>query len=220
MDKKYTGGDAKVLLAKILLVVGCQRSGTTLLASMLSRHSEINMLFESVTKDTLRLMGRKYNANKLMAWRQIRIDQRASKFGHLMNRLANFDFGRTHRMHKLRPYPMTQMSLNDYLKYDPKMIVITRKKEDTVNSMLNRTPMTRKQAEKEWELANDLMQYMIQKGAVEVNFDDLVENPEAVMKTLCEYLDLEYEERMMEGPKFNVIYPGSEVLSEKSSASK
>ena len=42
--------------SKILLVLGCQRSGTTLLAAMLGGHSEINMIFESTTDDVLKLI--------------------------------------------------------------------------------------------------------------------------------------------------------------------
>ena len=65
---------------KLFVVIGLQRTGTTLLASMLGRHSEINMLFESVTKDSLKLIGKEWNCNKLLAYRQIRINQRSSKF--------------------------------------------------------------------------------------------------------------------------------------------
>ena len=43
----------------LVLLLGCQRSGTTLLASMLGGHSEINMLFESTSDDVMRLIGKK-----------------------------------------------------------------------------------------------------------------------------------------------------------------
>ena len=43
---------------KIFVVIGLQRTGTTLLASMLGRHPDINMLFESVTNDSLKLIGK------------------------------------------------------------------------------------------------------------------------------------------------------------------
>ena len=36
---------------KLVLILGLQRTGTTLLASMLGGHSEVNMLFESVGSD-------------------------------------------------------------------------------------------------------------------------------------------------------------------------
>ena len=74
---------------KIFVIVGLQRTGTTLLSSMLGRHPEINMLFESVTKDSLKLIGKQWNGNKLLAYRQIRQYKRASYLGHLINRIAN-----------------------------------------------------------------------------------------------------------------------------------
>ena len=67
--------------SKILLLLGCQRSGTTLLAAMLGGHSEINMLFESTSDDVLKLIGKKYSGNKALVRRQIRFSQRSSKFG-------------------------------------------------------------------------------------------------------------------------------------------
>ena len=77
---------------KLFVVIGLQRTGTTLLASMLGRHPEINMLFESVTKDSLKLIGKEWNGNKLLAYRQIRLHTRSSRWGHLITRIAN-DYG-------------------------------------------------------------------------------------------------------------------------------
>ncbi|NND95360.1 MAG: hypothetical protein HKN45_10875 [Flavobacteriales bacterium] len=100
--------------SKLLLVLGCQRSGTTLLAAMLGRHSEINMLFESTTNDTTRLIGKTYCGNKLLAWRQIRLKKRSSKFGHLINRIVNLDFGlKRNDHHKFRVYPNSSLSVQD-----------------------------------------------------------------------------------------------------------
>jgi len=99
---------------KLFVVVGLQRTGTTLLASMLGRHPEINMLFESVTKDSLKLIGKKWNGNKLLAYRQIRYSSRSSKFGHLINRIVNLDFKKHNRHHLIRPFPTSVMSIEDY----------------------------------------------------------------------------------------------------------
>lgn len=203
--------------SKILLVVGCARSGTTLLASMLGRHSEINMLFESVTKDTIRLIGKKYSGNKLLSYRQLRLKSRSSKFGHLINRLVNLDLKKKHRLHKRRPFPIAAMSLEDYMEHNPTMVVIRRGKEETVNSITNRTTISRKQAEKEWERSNEIIEHMVKHGAYVVQFDELVEQPQETMKGLCKYLELEYEERMMEGPEYNIVYPNTSVMSERSS---
>ena len=101
---------------KLLVVIGLQRTGTTLLASMLGRHPEINMLFESVTKDSLKLNGKQWNGNKLLAYRQIRSNKRSSKWGHLINRIVNLDFKQENRHHLVRPFPTSVMSIEDYKK--------------------------------------------------------------------------------------------------------
>src|SRR6056297_1330181 len=160
--------------SKLLLLIGCQRSGTTLLASMLGRHSEVNMLFESITGDTMKLIGKKYCGNKLLAWRQIRIDQKSSKFGHLINRIVNFDFGvNNHKHHRIRIFPTSSLSIQDYIDNGARVITIFRDKQQVVNSILNRTEMTKTQAEEEYDKALEQMSYL-KKVAHEVNFNELV----------------------------------------------
>ena len=136
---------------KLFLIIGLQRTGTTLLASMLGRHPEINMLFESVTKDSLKLIGKEWNGNKLLAYRQIRQIERASYFGHLVNRIANLDFKRKNKHHLMRPYPTSDMSLNDYKDEGSFFITIERDKDSSVKSMMKRAGQNKNQAESEWE---------------------------------------------------------------------
>jgi hypothetical protein len=195
--------------SKILLIAGCQRSGTSLLASMMGRHSEINMLFESTTDDVKRLMGKVYSANKLSLQRHIRIDQRASRWGYFVIRLVNWDwgFGEGRKYHTKRPYPGSKLSIKDYEAMDATFITIEREKESAVNSIVNRTPMNQKQASREWDKSREIVEYLNKRGAFAVQFQDLVSEPEKVMKEICSYLDLQYEERMLDGPKFNHVYP-------------
>ena len=202
-------------LSKLLLILGCQRSGTTLLASMLGRHSEINMLFESTSKDVLSLIGKKYRGNKLCVWRQIRFDQKASLFGHLMNRLVNFHLLDSKKYHRIRIRPTSVFSINDYLERGAILITISRDKEAVVKSMVNRTPLSEKQAVKEWEKAEEILQEANRRGAINIQFNDLIKTPEKVMKFLCTKLNLEFEQKMLEGSKYNIIYPRNKIIREK-----
>lgn len=201
--------------SKILLLLGCQRSGTTLLAAMLGGHSEINMLFESTSDDVLKLIGKKYSGNKSLVRRQIRFSQRSSKFGHLMNRLANLDLAKTHRHHKKRPFPTSKMSIQDYINEKATIITITRNKEEVLKSITSRTKMSWNQAEKEYDLAIDEMN-TVKDIALNINFADLVKNPENTLKEICKYLDLDFEKRMLKGPEYNFVYPNKSVISDKS----
>ena len=202
---------------KIFVVIGLQRTGTTLLASMLGRHPDINMLFESVTRDSLQLIGKKWNGNKLLAYRQIRQRQRASKFGHLINRLANFDFQIKNRHHLVRPFPTSTMSLEDYRKEGAIFITIERDKESSVSSMQKRAGQSKNQASYEWDQGMDIINRLKSQGAYSLTFIDLVNDTERILKDICKLLDIKFlRDRMLEGPKYNFVYPQESIEKRES----
>ena len=201
---------------KLFVVIGLQRTGTTLLASMLGRHPEINMLFESVTKDSLKLIGKQWNGNKLLAYRQIRRDKRSSKWGHLINRIVNLDFKEENRHHLVRPFPTSVMSIEDYKKEGAVFITIERDKESSVSSMMKRAGQTKKQAEREWENGMKIINQLKNEGAYSLTFVDLVNNSEKYLKEICNFLAIEYLEKMLEGPKYNFVYPNEGIIKKKS----
>jgi hypothetical protein len=201
---------------KLFVVIGLQRTGTTLLSSMLGRHPEINMLFESVTKDSLNLIGKQWNGNKLLAYRQIRQNQRSSKFGHLINRLVNLDFKQENRHHLVRPFPTSVMSIEDYKKEGAVFITIERDKESSVSSMMKRAGQTKKQAEGEWEHGMQIINQLKNEGAYSLTFVNLVNNSEKYLQEICNFLAIEYLEKMLEGPKYNFVYPQDSVVKRES----
>ena len=201
---------------KLFVVIGLQRTGTTLLASMLGRHPEINMLFESVTKDSLKLIGKQWNGNKLLAYRQIRKNKRSSKWGHLINRIVNLDFMQENRHHLVRPFPTSVMSIEDYKKEGAVFITIERDKESSVSSMMKRAGQTKNQAEREWESGMKIINQLKNEGAYGLNFVDLVNNSEKYLKEICNFLAIEYLEKMLEGPKYNFVYPQDSVVKRES----
>ena len=201
---------------KLFVVIGLQRTGTTLLASMLGRHPEINMLFESVTKDSLKLIGKQWNGNKLLAYRQIRENKRSSKWGHLINRIVNLDFKQENRHHLVRPFPTSVMSIEDYKKEGAVFITIERDKESSVSSMMKRAGQTKNQAEREWESGMKIINQLKNEGAYGLTFVDLVNNSEKYLKEICNFLAIEYLEKMLEGPKYNFVYPNEGIIKKKS----
>tara|TARA_B100000780_G_scaffold205958_1_gene146398 strand:+ start:1192 stop:1800 length:609 start_codon:yes stop_codon:yes gene_type:complete len=201
---------------KLFLIIGLQRTGTTLLASMLGRHPEINMLFESVTKDSLKLIGKEWNGNKLLAFRQIRQTERASYFGHLVNRIANLDFKKNNKHHLIRPYPTSDMSLNDYKAKGSFFITIERDKHSSVKSMMKRAGQNLKQAESEWEEGMKIINQLEHENIHSLTFFDLVNNTENVLKNICSFLEIDYLETMLEGPKYNFVYPQDSIVKRES----
>ena len=201
---------------KLFVVIGLQRTGTTLLASMLGRHPEINMLFESVTKDSLKLIGKQWNGNKLLAFRQIRKNKRSSKLGHLINRIVNLDFKQENRHHLVRPCPTSVMSIEDYKKEGAVFITIERDKESSISSMMKRAGQTKNQAEREWESGMKIINQLKNEGAYGLTFVDLANNSEKYLKEICNFLAIEYLEKMLEGPKYNFVYPQDSVVKRES----
>ena len=202
---------------KLFIVIGLQRTGTTLLASMLGRHPEINMLFESVTKDSLKLIGKEWNGNKLLAYRQIRVQKRANKFGHLMNRIYNLDFKKENKHHLVRPFPTSIMSVEDYKKEGAVFITIERDKESSISSMIKRSGQSENQASYEWEEGMKIINSLKSEDAYSLTFIDLVNDTERILKGICDFLDVEFlKERMLEGPKYNFVYPQDSVVKKES----
>ena len=187
---------------KLFVVIGLQRTGTTLLASMLGRHPEINMLFESVTKDCLKLIGKKWNGNKLLAYRQIREKKRASKFGHFINRFVNFDFRKKNRHHLVRPFPTSIMSIEDFRNKGAVFITIERDSDSSIDSMVRRAGQSRVQAMKEYRLGMDIINNLKSEKTYSLTFLDLVNNTDKVLKEICKFLELDYDKRMLDGPKY------------------
>ena len=207
--------------SNLLVVIGLQRTGTTLLASMLGRHPEINMLFESVTKDSLKLIGKKWNGNKLLAYRQIRQNTKSSKLGHLVNRIVNFDFGINRKHHLLRPFPTSDMCIDDYKKLNSKFITIERDRAKAISSMMKRAGQSEKQASHEYfegmKIINDLKR---NKYTHSVSFYDLTNNTEKILKEIFDFLELEATNEMIqniieEGPKYNIVYPNKKIEKRK-----
>ena len=201
---------------KLVLILGLQRTGTTLLASMLGGHSEVNMLFESVGSDTTSLIGKKISANKLLVYRQIRFTQRASRLGHLINRIVNLDFKIKNKHHRKRPYPTSKLSIKDYEKLGCKFIIIERDEKSSIDSMMSRAKQSFAEAKNEYDKGMHILKKVKALDSHTISFLDLVNNTEITLKNICEYLEIDFEKRMLEGPKYNFVYPNEKVIRKTS----
>jgi len=184
-------------MSKLAVILGPAHAGTSLLCAMVGRHSEINMLFEPSSLDILNGYGKTYNAGKYVYWLQIRKSLRASVFGHIVNRI--------HRL-----FPISKLSIDDFKNLDAKFIVITRDWEAVKNSMLRRqtVKMSSKAIDRYIERCQDLFkEEVVGKQVYYTTLEELKESKEEIMKEICEYLELPFEERMLEGDQYNHHYP-------------
>lgn len=173
---------------------------------MLSRHSEVAVLCEDQHYGVLNNMGHTYSANKLIACKQIRMNRKASSFGHLINKVINFDV-KGNKYHVHRPEPSCKMSVQQYLDLGAKVTCMYRIMEDQIESVVSRTGMDHHVASYEIKKGYELMEKIPYDKKINIHLEDLKENTEYNLKVVCHYLELQYEERMLTGTNWTKVYP-------------
>lgn len=187
---------------RYLLLIGAPRSGTTLLAAMIGRHTDVGMLNEDVGRAFHKIMSKPLTGNKLCVPNQIRMRRQ----GRLRFRwLKKFGF--------VREAPKSQFAIEDYLELpNLKIVAIIRDGQESMASMMARGRNRLRKAARRWSEAIITISQLRERyrdRVFVVVFDDLILQPEQSMRKLCEFLDLPFEERMLEGHKFNSRYPNT-----------
>lgn len=192
-----------------LLVIGAPRSGTTLLATMIGRHTEIGMLNEDTTgKGVMRILGKKVAGNKLCIPNQIQL-KRANRLAIPLFKKFGF----------IREFPKSRYSIEEYLRFSNlKIVAIVRNGDDTISSMMKRGGNNFRRSVWRWEQAVRTIYELrssYPRRVLVVTFEDLVLTPETVMNTICRFLGLSFEKKMIDGYRYNPKYPGSKLDAEK-----
>lgn len=188
---------------QIVLIIGTQRGGTTILAALLGAHSKINAICEGLSPAALKLCGKPITVNKLLT-HQIGFKTRQSFLGHLLNRAVNF--GRKPRLYIA---PISFRSLHDYKKAGAKIIVITRDKKSCINSMVTRSGYNK-------ILANYMYNSGIKKinkidGAYKITLQQLTMNTINTLCGICDWLGIQYEDQMLSGYKYMSEYTYNKI---------
>lgn len=193
-----------------LLILGSPRSGTTLLASLIGSHSEVAMLIEDVNFAVTRLTGKKVAANKLCIPNQIQLNRRAGFFSQLIRK--------TGFQNLIRIYPNSRFTINDYLALEnSKIIAIIRNGYDVVFSIQKRGEKKFGLSAYRWCKAIKTIHYLYntcKNKTFILSFENLVKNPEKQLKAITGFLGLSFEKSMLNGYKYNPIYPGEKKIDE------
>lgn len=191
-----------------LLITGAPRSGTTLLATMIARHTEIGVLNEDKGWAMRLLLGRKILGNKRCVPNQIEMNRRSA---------LHFRFLKT--LGIAREYPSSKYSIEDYLKLpNIKVIGLIRGGNDVVSSVMTRSEKSFRIAAYRWCRAIEVIHELKTRYPdllLVVSFEDLVTHPKANMERVAAFLNVEYQERMLEGPQYNPWYPESGMNTDK-----
>jgi hypothetical protein len=183
-----------------LLIIGAPRSGTTLLASMIGAHSDVAMLIEDRTFAIKKLTGKKVLSNKLCIPHQTEIKKKASLFSRYMQKIGF-----------LKNYPTSKFSIEDYLQLeDLKILSIIRNGNDIIDSIMKRGKKTQQIALKRWSRSIEMILYLSNNYPLQtaiISYEDLVTQPEKMLKKISLFLDIKFQPQMLEGYKYNILYP-------------
>lgn len=195
-----------------LLVLGSPRSGTTLLASMLGHHTEIGMVNECLDFGIRYPIGSPISANKLCIPNQIELKRRGHRLVNIARRIGSV--GQTTPMQRI---PWSCFSIQDHINRldDLRFVLIIRDGDAVISSMIKRGSKSFATALHWWsrsiEVIDELHSTFPDRCLV-LSFSDLVNEAEIQMRRVAHFLDIPFQERMLEGYRFNPTYPGRKSI--------
>lgn len=203
-----------------LLMLGAPRSGTTLLASMVGRHTEVGLTIEDMGRSFGRIASKQVVGNKLCIPNHIELRRRRNAAKRFCIRKPLRMLGVLRLWKKMGVleefYYGSDLTIEDYLRLpNIKMILITRHGDDVISSITKRSTNSAKIARKRWIRAVSIMHELKQRlgeCALVVAFENLVEDPDSQMRRICKFLELPFQQEMLEGYKYNLIYPGEQKI--------
>jgi sulfotransferase family protein len=190
------------------LVIGAPRSGTTLLATMISRHTDVGVLNEDITGKWVRkILGKRVLGNKLCVPNQIQI-RRSRVTRSWLKKIGLTD-----------EHPKSAYSIEEYMRIPNfKVVAIVRDGNDTIASMMERGKSSWKKAARRWTQAIETifsLKNQYGERVFVVSFEDLVLNSEKVIGSLCGHLRLDFQPQILDGYRFNPWYTEDKLNAEK-----
>ena len=196
-----------------LLILGAPRSGTTLLATMIGRHTEIGVLNEDRGWAMRRILGKSVVGNKRCIPNQIEMKKRSVFHLRLFKTIG-----------WAKEYQSSEHCIEDYLALPRiRIIGLIRDGNDVISSVMNRSEKSFHVASYRWRRAIEIIHELKTRRpqtVLVVSFEDLVTNPESNMKRISAFLGVEYQERMLEGARYNPWYGESDFNVEKVNRAK
>mgnify|MGYP000046420584 CR=1 FL=1 len=186
-----------------LLVFGAPRSGTTLLAGMLGAHPDVAMAHEDTGEGWTHIVGKPVRGVKLVAPNQIEhthgLSARLRRYRHRLARYGLQNLGITRPGFKLQSI----FAIRDFQACpNSRILAIVRDPHEGIESIRRRGKNPRSVAEYRWARALEVIATVQAEtpGMVRVvYYDNLVRTPEATMRRCLDWLDLPFDERVIQG---------------------
>jgi len=199
-----------------LLVMGAPRSGTTLLAAMIGRHSEVAMLSEHFGSAVKDVISKPIAGNKLCIPNHIEINEKRSRW---VNLLPPHLFHLLHQYGYFQYSPEGQVSITDYLQWGPlKIVGIVRDGNAVISSITERGGQSLDVAIYRWRRSIDILTELSDQLGDDfflISFDQLVTQSENAMQAVAAFLDIPFESEMLQGYAYTPNYSNQKIDSSK-----
>lgn len=168
---------------------------------MVGRHDDVAMAIEDEGFAITKLVSKEIAANKLCIPNHIEL-RRGAGLAKTVARRFGF-----------RPEgPTSRRSIDDYLALgDVRILAILRDGNAVISSIMKRGGQTFDTAAYRWRRAVEIVQALREQVPDRlqiVSYEALVTDPEQVMRDVCSFLRIPFQEKVLEGYRFNPIYPG------------
>lgn len=195
-----------------LLIVGTPRSGTTLLTSLVGYHSDCIAMSECYSCEENKIVSpSKVLVNKLCCPNQVQLEHpkplqlEDPELRALLERITYKWWAKLISSlagNVLRDWPIGSISMSRYVKKREARLLFTLRKPDQVIDSMVRRGVAEKKAVLRWahgvqEIAAAHSQY--ESRSLIITFSRLVKNPEQVLRSVCQFLNIEYQEEMVDG---------------------
>jgi Sulfotransferase family len=190
---------------RALIVLGAQRSGTTIVATAIGAHPRIALLNEERRGAMFKVVGGKIPAVKLCTPSQVQIDRRWNPVYHLLFRIGWVLHRVAYRV------PRSRLSLRDMTARTELMAVcLIREPSASLDALRRREQWPERAFRDTLRRTYRIFEELPSEPRVEfriMSYDRFVRDPEAQLRKLCDWLGLPFDAAMLEAPRLNPYYP-------------
>jgi len=199
------------------LILGAGRGGTSLLAGLLDQHSQLEVGFEKFSIECL--MGQKIRSQGHQIFHErvkkflILCREEASHFpdkiwGNKITTEQLYGLEDHNNANPEQKIDILDCFFNKYLS-DIKVVFILRDGRACVMSKVSRTGISLQSACERWNFSVQVYKFLKEhhNHSICIKFEDLLRHPIDILKSLCSFLDISYEEQMLRGTNNQKIIP-------------
>lgn len=206
------------------LIIGVGRSGTSLLTGLLDAHSQLEVGFEQHADECLRGKALEENHNTMFFDRASAFIEnniasaRASAKPVWGNKITTEQLGglNKHNIYNAPPIDVLDTFFNQMVP-GLKIIYLLRDGRACIASKLKRTPQSLEQACNGWKYGVGIYEFLqTRPQTLLLRFENLVQDPVAILTRCCEFIGVPFEEAMLRGTMNEKIPPAYRRLGVES----